>query len=242
MQIGDVSQTVEVSAQAALLQTETSSLGTVVDQRKVQEMPLNGRNVLNLVTLVNGVVAQGNAMQNPTGQNIFSFGNYQIDGGIAGQNATFLDGAPLNVAQGSLIALIPTQDAMQEFKVQTNSLGPEYGRFAGGVINLTSKSGTNDFHIGAYEFLRNKVLNANPFFSNRSGTPRPAFTQNQYGANIGGPVIKDKTFFFFAWEGFRLRQGTPLSSLCSDHTAAQWGFLKYAQRQRQSDYDLRPAH
>jgi hypothetical protein len=209
MQIGDVSQTVEVSAQAALLQTETSSLGTVVDQRKVQEMPLNGRNVLNLVTLVPGVVAQGNAMQNPTGQNIFSFGNYQIGGGIAGQNATFLDGAPLNVAQGSLIALIPTQDAMQEFKVQTNSLGPEYGRFAGGVINLTSKSGTNQFHIGAYEFLRNKVLNANPFFSNRSGTPRPAFTQNQYGANIGGPVIKDKTFFFFAWEGFRLRQGTP---------------------------------
>ena len=141
MQVGDVSQTVEVSAQAALLQTETSSLGTVVDQRKVQEMPLNGRNVLNLVTLVPGVVAQGQAMQNPTGQNIFSFGNYQIGGGIAGQNATFLDGAPLNVAQGSLIALIPTQDAMQEFKVQTNSLGPEYGRFAGGVINLTSKSG-----------------------------------------------------------------------------------------------------
>jgi hypothetical protein len=141
MQVGDVGQTVEVNAQTPLLQTETSSLGTVVEQRRVQEMPLNGRNVINLVTLVPGVVAQGNAMTNPTGQNIFSFGNYQIDGGIAGQNATFLDGAPLNVAQGSLIALIPTQDAMQEFKVQTNALGPEFGRFAGGVINLTSKSG-----------------------------------------------------------------------------------------------------
>ncbi|HMF75855.1 MAG TPA: carboxypeptidase-like regulatory domain-containing protein [Bryobacteraceae bacterium] len=209
MQLGDVTQTVEVSAQAALLQTETSSLGTVVDQRKVQEMPLNGRNVLNLVTLVPGVVAQGQSMQNPTGQNIFSFGNFQIGGGIAGQNATFLDGAPLNVAQGSLIALIPTQDATQEFKVQTNSLGPEFGRFAGGVINLTSKSGTNEFHIGMYEFLRNKVLNANTFFNNSSGKPRPAFTQNQYGANIGGPIVKDKTFFFFAWEGFRLRQGSP---------------------------------
>jgi hypothetical protein len=113
----------------------------------------------------------------------------------------------LNVAQGSLIALIPTQDAMQEFKVQTNSLGPEYGRFAGGVINMTSKSGTNEFHIGAYEFLRNKVLNANTFFNNSHGTPTPAFTQNQYGANIGGPIKKDKTFFFFGWEGFRLRQG-----------------------------------
>jgi hypothetical protein len=209
LQVGDVGQTVEVTAQTPLLQTETSSLGTVVDQRKVQEMPLNGRNVINLVTLVPGVVAQGQSMQNPTGQNIFSFGNYQIGGGIAGQNATFLDGATLNVAQGSLIALIPTQDAMQEFKVQTNSLGPEYGRFAGGVINLTSKSGTNEFHGAAYEFLRNKVLNANPFFNNSSGKPRPAFTQNQYGANIGGPIVKDKTFFFFAWEGFRQRQGQP---------------------------------
>jgi Carboxypeptidase regulatory-like domain len=209
MQVGDVGQTVEVNAQAALLQTETSSLGTVVDERKVQEMPLNGRNVINLVTLVPGVVAQGQALTNPTGQNIFSFGNYQIGGGIAGQNATFLDGAPLNVAQGSLIAIIPTQDAMQEFKVQTNSLGPEFGRFAGGVINLTSKSGSNGFHGGSYEFLRNKVLNANTFFNNSSGKPRPSFTQNQYGTNIGGPIKRDRTFFFFAWEGFRQRQGSP---------------------------------
>jgi hypothetical protein len=209
MQVGDVGQTVEVSAQAPLLQSETSSLGTVVESRKVQEMPLNGRNVINLVTLVPGVVAQGQSMQNPTGQNIFSFGNYQIGGAIAGQNATFLDGAPLNVAQGSLIALIPTQDAMQEFRVQTNSLGPEFGRFAGGVINLVSKSGTNGWHGGAYEFLRNKVLNANTFFNNSSSKPRPAFTQNQYGANLGGPVIRNKTFFFVSWEGFRLRQGFP---------------------------------
>jgi hypothetical protein len=209
MQVGDVGQTVEVSAQAPLLQSETSSLGTVVESRKVQEMPLNGRNVINLVTLVPGVVAQGQSMQNPTGQNIFSFGNYQIGGAIAGQNATFLDGAPLNVAQGSLIALIPTQDAMQEFRVQTNSLGPEFGRFAGGVINLVSKSGGNDWHGGAYEFLRNKVLNANSFFNNASSKPRPSFTQNQYGVNLGGPIIKNKTFFFVSWEGFRLRQGYP---------------------------------
>ena len=209
MQVGDVGQTVEVSAAAPLLQTESSSLGTVVDERKVQEMPLNGRNVINLVTLVPGVIAQGQALTNPTGQNIFSFGNYQIGGGIAGQNATFLDGAPLNVAQGSLIALIPTQDAMQEFKVQTNSLGPEFGRFAGGVINLTSKSGSNSIHIASYEFLRNKILNANTFFNNSSGKVRPAFTQNQYGLNGGGPIRKDKTFVFVAWEGFRQRQGSP---------------------------------
>jgi hypothetical protein len=166
MQVGDVGQTVEVTAQTPLLQTESASLGQVVEARKVQEMPLNGRNVLNLVALVPGVVPQGNAMANPTGQNIFAFGNYQIGGGIAGQNAAYIDGAPLNVAQGSLIALVPTQDAMQEFRVQTNALGPEFGRFTGGVINLTSKSGTNQFHGSAYEFLRNRVLNANTFFNN----------------------------------------------------------------------------
>lgn len=207
MQVGEIGQVVEVQAQTPLLQTESSALGQVVDSRKVQEMPLNGRNVLNLVALVPGVVPQGNAMANPTGQNIFAFGNYQIGGGIAGQNAAYIDGATLNVAQGSLVAIIPTQDAMQEFRVQTNNLGPEFGRFTGGVINLTSKSGSNSFHGSAYEFLRNKVLNANTFFNNRSGTGRPAFTQNQYGVNIGGPIVRDKTFFFASYEGFRQRQG-----------------------------------
>lgn len=206
MQIGDVGQTVEVSAEAPLLQTETASLGTVVEQRKLSEMPLNGRNPINLVALVPGVVAQGDAMNNPTGQNINAFGNFQINGGIAAQNATFLDGAPLNFT-GNVIALVPTQDALQEFKVQTNAMGPEFGRFAGGVINFTSKSGSNEIHGQAYEFLRNKVLNANTFFNNRSGLATPSFTQNQYGTNIGGPVKKDKTFLFFSWESFRLRQG-----------------------------------
>jgi len=219
MQVGEVGQTVEVSAQAPLLQTDTSSLGTIVESRKVQEMPLNGRNVINLITLVPGVVAQGQSMQNPTGQNIFSFGNYQVGGAVAGQNATFLDGAPLNVAQGSLIALIPTQDAMQEFRVQTNSLGPEFGRFAGGVINLVSKSGSNEFHGSSYEFLRNKTLNANTFFNNLSAKPVPAFTQNQFGSNTGGPIKKDRTFFFFSYEGFRLRYGVPF--LVAVPTAAQ---------------------
>jgi hypothetical protein len=211
LQVGDVNQTVEVAAQTPLLQTENSSLGTVVDKREVQEMPLNGRNVINLVTLVPGVVAQGDAMNNPTGQNIFSFGNFQIDGAIAGSNATFFDGATLNVSASSLIALIPTQDATQEFKVETNALGPEFGRFAGGVINLVSKSGSNGFHGSAYEFLRNKVLNANTFFNNEKGQPTPAFTQNQYGVNVGGPIKKDKTFFFVGWEGFRQRYGVPFT-------------------------------
>jgi hypothetical protein len=207
MQVGDMTQTIEVQAQTPLLQTETTSLGAVVESRKVQEMPLNGRNVLNLVALVPGVVPGGNTMQNPIIGNNTGWGNYQIGGGMANQSAGFLDGGSLNVGYVNMIALVPAQDSIQEFRVQTNNLSAEFGRFAGGVVNLTSKSGTNEIHGSAYEFLRNKVLNANTFFNNRSGVPTPAFTQNQFGATAGGPIRKDKTFLFFGYEGFRLAQG-----------------------------------
>ena len=218
LNLGDVGQTVEVTGQAGLLQTETSSLSQVVEGRTVQEMPLNGRNVMNLVALVPGVVAQGQAMGNPTNTNISAWGNYQIGGGFGNQSATFLDGSPLNTAYNNAVDLVPTQDSIQEFRVQTNNLGPEFGRFAGGVINMTTKSGTNEFHGTAYEFLRNKDLNSNTFFNNRSGIGTPAFTQNQFGADVGGRVIRDKTFFFVGYEGFRLRQGD--SILTSVPTAA----------------------
>ena len=218
LQIGDVGQVVEVSGQATLLQTETSSLGHEVEGRVVQQMPLNGRNVLNLVALVPGVVAQGSSLQNATNNNISAWGNYQIGGGFGNQSAAFLDGAPLNTAYNNAVMLVPTQDSVQEFRVQTNNLGPEFSRFAGGVINMVSKSGTNEYHGTAYEFLRNKVLNSNTFFNNRSGVDTPAFTQNQFGADGGGRIIKDKTFFFVSYEGFRLRQG--VSTLTSVPTAA----------------------
>lgn len=207
LEVGDVSQTVEVTAQTPLLQTENSTLGQVVQARKVLEMPLNGRNVLNLVALVPGVVPGGQSMGTPTGTNPFAWGNYQIGGGQANQSASFIDGAPINVTYINLTSLVPTQDAIQEFRVQTNALSAEFGRFAGGVINLTTKSGSNEFHGTAYEFFRNRVLNANTFFNNRAGVQRPAFTQNQFGGNIGGPIARDKLFFFYGFEGFRVRQG-----------------------------------
>ena len=214
LEVGAVSQTVEVTAQTPLLAPESSSLGTVIDERKTVELPLNGRNPLNLVALVPSVVPQGGSMSNPNGQNPFAWGNYQIGGGMANQSMVWLDGSPVNGSYINITALIPTQDSLQEFKVATNNLSPEYGRFAGGVVNFTTKSGSNELHGTAYEFLRNKVLDANTFFNNLNGTPRGAFTQNQYGFNLGGPVIipkiyngKNKTFFFVNYEGFRLRQG-----------------------------------
>src|SRR5258708_6082976 len=196
LEVGEVGQVVEVKAETPLLQTETSSLGHVVESRAVQQMPLNGRNVLNLVALVPGVVPQGQSMGNPTNTNISAWGNYSIGGGIGNQSASLLDGGPMNTSYNNAVQLVPTQDAIQEFRVQTNNLSAEFGRFAGGVVNLTTKSGSNQFHGSAYEFLRNKVLNANTFFNNRAGVTTPAFTQNQYGANLGGPVWKDKSFFF----------------------------------------------
>src|SRR5262249_312623 len=98
-----------------------------------------------------------------------------------------------------------SQDAVAEFRVQTNSNSAEYGRYTGGVINMASKSGSNEFHGGVYEFLRNKLLNATDFFANRTGAGRGGFVQNQFGANLGGPVKRDKVFFFGSYEGFRQR-------------------------------------
>ncbi|MGH9695119.1 MAG: carboxypeptidase regulatory-like domain-containing protein, partial [Bryobacteraceae bacterium] len=207
MQLGDISQQVEVTSAAPLLQTENASLSQVVGSRSVEELPLNGRNVLNLAAISPGVVLQGSADGNLTGKNVFSAGNFQIGGGTANQSATYLDGVPVNITYGNIVALVPTQDAVSEFRVQTNNNTAEYGRFTGGVINLTSKSGSNDFHGEAYEFLRNRELNAANFFANRTGAGRAPFVQNQFGVNLGGPIRKDKTFFFFSYEGFRARQG-----------------------------------
>jgi len=201
MQVGDVSQTVEVTSETPLLQPDSSSLGQVIDERKTNEIPLNGRNVFNLITLSPAAIAQGGSGGSQVGQNPFSWGNYQVGGSFGNQSAEYIDGQPVNIGYINLPILIPDQDSISEFKVQYNNLGPEWGKFAGGIVNLSTKGGSNEFHGVAYEYLRNKVLNAKPFFS----TTNPPYVQNQYGGTIGGPVIKEKTFFFFAYDGYRQR-------------------------------------
>ncbi|MBI4909531.1 MAG: TonB-dependent receptor [Acidobacteria bacterium] len=207
MKVGEVTQTVEVKAEVPPLQSENATLSQVVAGRSVQDLPLNGRNVLNLVALVPGVVPQGSSMAPLTGQNVFAAGNYQVGGGMANQSSSLYDGVPMNIFYGNLTALVPTQDAVAEFRVQTNSNSAEYGRYTGGVVNMASKAGTNAFHGSLYHFLRNKNLNASEFFANRTGAGKGAFTQNQYGGSVGGPIIKDKTFFFSSYEGYRQRFG-----------------------------------
>jgi len=220
LQLGAQTETVEVSAATPLLQPETSSLGQVVEQRKANELPLNGRNVFNLVTLAPSVVPQGSAGGTPVGVNPFGWGNYQVNGSFGNESAEYLDGQPLNIGYINLPVVIPTQDSIQEFKVQTSNTGADWGKFSGGVMNFSTKSGTNELHGELYEYLRNRVLNANDPFNKAheivTGQPnkQPSFTQNQFGLNAGGPMWiphvydgRDKTFWFFSWEAFRLRQG-----------------------------------
>ena len=216
--VGQVSETVEVTSETPLLQTESSSLGQVVEQRKADELPLNGRNIFNLITVSPAAVAQGGSGGSPVGQNPFSWGNYQVGGSFANQGAQYLDGQPLNIGYINLPIVIPTQDSVGEFKVQYNNLGAEWGKFSGGVVNLSTKSGTNRWHGSGYEYFRNKVLNANEYFNKQTeianGQPNeaPPWTQNQYGFQVGGPVIKDKTFFYVSWEQYRQRTGSPFNT------------------------------
>src|SRR6266852_5896710 len=178
MQVGAVNQVVEVTGETPLLQPETSSLGQIVDERESTELPLNGRNIFNLAFVAPSVVPQGNSYGTPVGKNPFDFANFQVGGSFGNQSAEYLDGQPLNIGYINLPLIIPTQDSIGEFKVQYNNVGPEWGKFSGGVVNFSTRSGTNEWHGTVYEYLRNKVLNANEFFANAAGIKRSPFTQN----------------------------------------------------------------
>jgi Carboxypeptidase regulatory-like domain/TonB dependent receptor len=218
MTLGSASESVTVEGSFAPLDTESSSVGTVVERREANELPLNGRNVFNLIALAPSVIPQGSATGTPVGVNPFGWGNYQISGTFGNQSAEYLDGQPLNIPYINLPILIPTQDAIQEFKVQTGNLSAEWGRFAGGVTNLSTRSGGKFIRGEAYEYLRNRIFNANDFFLNREGKSRPPWVQNQFGAQAGGPLNihrccdDARTFWFASWEGFRLRTGTPFTA------------------------------
>lgn len=211
LQVGAATETVEVNtADVPLLQTESGSLGDEVEAKQVDAMPLNGRNTMNLMDLVPGVVPQGNtltgvAMNQGTGTGSVAWGNYQIGGGMPSQASIFIDGSPTMIMQKNSASLVPTADLIQEFQVQTSGVSPEFGRYAGGVVSMTTKSGTNQFHGTAYEYIRNKDVNANLFFNKRAGIPRGEWTQNQYGGTVGGPIWKNKAFFFFAYEQIHIR-------------------------------------
>jgi hypothetical protein len=215
MNVGDSSEIVEVSAQATAIETENASVGEVVTERSVQELPLAVRDTFGLVSLTAGVITGSNFGEGgatEVGRPQFRT-DFKIGGGRALGTDVLLDGAANSGADGNFAAYVPPAFSTQEFKVQVNSYSAEYGRTTGGVVTMVSKSGTNQYRGMLYEFHRNAPLDANNFFANRTGRDRPSFIRHQFGANFGGPVpgVKDKTFFFYSYEG--LRQGVPFAQL-----------------------------
>lgn len=206
---GEMTQTVTVSTEAPLLQTEDASVGQVISAKAINDLPLNGRNFTFLAQLAAGVT-QG---QEDT-RGLGASGSFAANGLRPAQNNYLLDGIDNNVnlvdfLNGTAYVVRPPVDAIQEFKVQTNNYSAEAGRSAGAILNATIKSGTNQFNGAAWEFLRNDALDAANFFENSGGIPKGEYRQNQFGAMLGGPVIKDKTFFFIDYEGLQVRQAIP---------------------------------
>jgi hypothetical protein len=211
LQVGDVTQVVEVVAQSPALQSDSATLSTVLASQSVQDLPLNGRNYVTLIQSTVGVAAgPSNSILSGTRPDE----RRQTANVIAnGQNEVFnnqmIDGMDNNEREQFTILMRPSIDMIQEVKVDTNSYPAEVGRAGGAVVNLLTKSGTNEFHGGLYEYLRNDKLNANDFFSNLTGVPRPEYRQNQFGGSVGGPIRKNKTFFFVDTEALRIIQGVP---------------------------------
>ncbi|HEX4951274.1 MAG TPA: TonB-dependent receptor, partial [Blastocatellia bacterium] len=209
LQVGDVTNTVEITQAAALLETETSSRGSVIDQKKIVDLPLNGRDYNQLALLSPGVL--------PTTPRLASVnfkGAMNVNGNRTFNNVFLLDGVDnisySNSFRGENVQLVqPSIEALQEFKIQTNAYSAEFGRSSGAVINATIKSGTNAIRGSIYEFLRNEKLDANNFFSNALGAPKPIRKRNQFGVAVGGPLVKNRTFWFGDYEGLREREGVP---------------------------------
>ncbi len=194
---GSFTETVIVTQDASLLRTESGSLGQVIRNRKIVDISLNGRNFLSLVSLSAGVAQPPPTTAGP------SFP--RINGGRPRTNEYLFDGISVLQPEPGQVAFFPVVEAIQEFKVEVNSPPAEFGRFNGGVVNLTTKSGTNDFHGSAFEFLRNEVLNARNLFApaTAANPKKPVFRRNQFGFVAGGPIIKDRTFLFGDYQGTR---------------------------------------
>jgi len=202
LQIGGSTEVVEVTGAPPVVDTTSTQLGAVVNERSATQLPLNTRDVFQLLQLQPGVQSQ-------IGNNLFygsdKPGVVTVNGGRGRSNNYSVNGGDGNDLFANLPAVQPSPDSVEEFRVISNTFDAEYGRNSGSVINVVTKSGTNDFHGSAYEFFRNDVLNAHGFTF--QPTPKPPFKQNQFGGTLGGPIKKDKTFIFGSYEGRRIVRG-----------------------------------
>ena len=235
MTLGPASQSVTVEAGAPLVNTESGTVSTVIDRTFVDNLPLNGRSFQTLIMLTPGVVVTATAFDDQ--------GQFSVNGQRADGNYFTVDGVSANfgvtgytplvqAAGGALPALsvnggtnsLVSVDAMQEFRIQTSSFAPEFGPTPGGQISIATRAGTNDFHGTLFEYFRNDVLDANDWFNgytNNPPLPKAEERQNDFGGVFGGPIIKDKTFFFFSYEGLRLRQPATQETVVPDNASRQ---------------------
>ena len=232
MTVGSVSDSITVEAGAPLVNTETATVSTIVDRTFVENLPLNGRSFQTLILLTPGVVANATSLDNQ--------GQFSVNGQRADANYFTVDGASANfgvigfttlvqTAGGALPALsasggtnsLVSVDAMQEFRVQTSSFAPEFGRTPGGQVSIVTRSGTNAFHGTLFEYFRNSALDTRDWFVNSNGLAKPEERQNDFGGVLGGPILKDRTFFFFSYEGLRLRQPSTQQSAVPDAASRQ---------------------
>ena len=214
LQVGSVSETVTVRGDQLVVNTTDASVSTIVDRQFAENLPMNGRSFQTLIQLTPGVVL--------TGSNLQDNGQFSINGQRAASNYWMVDGVSANIgvglfagnglggSLGSFSALGGTNslvsvDALQEFRILTSTYAPEFGRTPGGQISIVTRSGTNQFHGTMFDYLRNDVLDANDWFADSAGLPKPKERQNDFGGTFSGPILRDRTFFFFSYEGLRLR-------------------------------------
>lgn len=225
--VGATSETITVDSGASLVNTESPAVSTVVDRQFAENIPMNGRSFQSLIELTPGVVLTAN--------NGVDTGQFSINGQRPNANYWMVDGVSANIGVSASASIgsgvagtlgstsvlggtnsLVSVDALQEFRIQTSTYAPEFGRTPGGQISIVTRSGTNQFHGTAFDYLRNDVLDANDWFANRASLPKPKERQNDFGGTFSGPIFKSKTFFFFSYEGFRLRLPQTATSLVPD--------------------------
>ena len=204
LQLGSATETLEVTSEAPLVDTSSTQLGATVDALMATQLPLNTRDTYQLLQLQPGV------MSNVGGSDSIAYGSDQpgvvsVNGGRGRSNNFNVNGGDANDLFANLPTVQPSPDSIAEFRVLTNTFDAEYGRNSGAVTNVVTKSGTNQFHGNAFEFFRNSVLNAQGYFN----VTKPQFQQNQFGGTFGGPVKKDRAFFFVSYEGRRIKRSPP---------------------------------
>jgi hypothetical protein len=237
LELGSVTESVQVTGVTQLIETNTSALGTVTDNKKIVDLPLNGRNVHTLVLLTPGVLGMSPQSTGGISESYEAAGRYLVNGGRDSSTAVQLDGVA--VEMNSYIpgftnySAVPSVEGVQEFRIQTNSFSAEYGRSGGGLVTMVTKSGTNSVHGTLYEFLRNSRLDSNNYFANAAGRKLGSFKRNEFGANVGGPIYipklyngQNRTFIFAGYEGRRLRSASLITNSLPTELEKQGDFSR----------------